>query len=143
MVAGGDPRRGRGIGGYLHVQGTFPRRLVLVVVAGEYHVDDELCSGGRRLGWLRDSSERAAKDKLMLALAYWVLEGVTDGVWAPETAGANRGGGRGGSGRPELGEETSSRSSGWLGRALVRCRGGACSRVSSGALFIGSPRRWP
>ena len=32
--------------------------------------------------------------------------------------GANRGGGRGGSGRPELGEETSSRSSGWLGRVL-------------------------
>ena len=57
--------------------------------------------------------------------------------------GANRGGGRGGSGRPELGEETSSRSSGWLGIALVRCRGGACSRVSSVALFIGGPRRWP
>ena len=57
--------------------------------------------------------------------------------------GANRGGGRGGSGRPELGEETSSRSSWWLGRALVRCRGGACSRVSSGAVFIGGPRRLP
>ena len=90
MVAGGDPRRGRGIGGYLRVQGTFPRRLVVVVVAGEYHVDGELCSGGRRLGWSRDSSERAAKDKLMLALAYWVLEGVTEGVWAPETASPER-----------------------------------------------------
>ena len=90
MVAGGDPRRGRGIGGYLRVQGTFPRRLVVVVVAGEYHVDGELCSGGRRLGWSRDSSERAVKDKLMLALAYWVLEGVTDGVWAPETASPER-----------------------------------------------------
>ena len=39
MVAGSDPRRGRGIGGYLRVQGTFPRRLVVVVVAGEYHVE--------------------------------------------------------------------------------------------------------
>ena len=26
----------------------------------------------------------------MLALAYWVLEGVTDGVWAPETASLER-----------------------------------------------------
>ena len=90
MVAGGDPRRGRGIGGYLRDQGTFPHRLVVVVVAGEYHVDGELCSGGRRLGWSRDSSERAAKDKLMLALAYWVLEGVTNGVWAPEAASPER-----------------------------------------------------
>ena len=62
----------------------------MVVVAGEYHVGGEPCSGGRRLGWSRDSSERAAKDKLMLALAYWVLEGVTDGVWAPETASPKR-----------------------------------------------------
>ena len=86
MVAGGDPRRGRGIGGYLRVQGTLPRRLVVVVVAGEYHVDDELCSGGRRLGWSRDSSERAAKDKSMLVLAYWVLEEAIDKIWAPGTA---------------------------------------------------------
>ena len=90
VVAGGDPRRGREIGGYLHVLGAIPRRLVVVVVAGEYHVNGELCSGGRRLGWSRDSSERAAKDKLMLALAYWVLEEVTDGVWAPETASPER-----------------------------------------------------
>ena len=60
------------------------------MVTGEYHVDGEPCSGGRRLGWSRDSSERAAKDKLMLVLAYWVLEGVTDGVWAPETASPER-----------------------------------------------------
>ena len=64
VVAGGDPRRGRGIGGYLRVQGAIPRRLVVVVVAGEYHVDGELCSDGRRLGWPRDSSERAVKIKL-------------------------------------------------------------------------------
>ena len=70
MVTGGDPRRGRGIGEYLCVQGALPCQLVVVVVAGEYHIDGELCSGGRRLGWSRDSSERAAKDKLMLALAY-------------------------------------------------------------------------
>ena len=65
VVAGGDPRRGKGIGGYHRDQGTFPRRLVVVVVADEYHVDGELCSGGRRLGWSRDSSESAAKDKLI------------------------------------------------------------------------------
>ena len=47
VVADGDPRRGRGIGGYLRVQGAIPRRLVVVVVAGEYHVDGEPCSGGR------------------------------------------------------------------------------------------------
>ena len=61
MVADGDPRRGRGIGGYLRAQGAIPRRLVVVVVAGEYHVDGELCSGGRRLGWSRGSSERAER----------------------------------------------------------------------------------
>ena len=71
VVAGGDPRRGRGIGGYLRVQGTLPRRLVVVVVAGEYHVDGELCSGGRRLGWSRDSSERAADIKLRRGLGSW------------------------------------------------------------------------
>ena len=90
MVAGGDPRRGREIGEYLRAQGAIPRRLVVVVVAGEYHVGGEPCSGGRRLGWSRDSSESAAKDKLMLVLSYWVLEGVTDGVWAPETASPER-----------------------------------------------------
>ena len=80
VVAGGDPRRGRGIGGYLRVQGTLPRRLVVVVVAGEYHVDGELCSGGRRLGWSRGSSERAAKVKLKRGLCSWQLERVTNGV---------------------------------------------------------------
>ena len=86
VVAGGDPRRGRGVGGYLRVQGAIPRRLVVVVVASEYHVDGELCSGGRRLGWSRDSSERAAKIKLRWGLDYWVQERATDEVWAPEVA---------------------------------------------------------
>ena len=71
VVAGGDPRRGRGIGGYLHAKGAIPRRLVVVVVAGEYHVDGELCSGGRRLGWSRGSSERAAEVKLKRGLGSW------------------------------------------------------------------------
>ena len=71
VVAGGDPQRGRGIGGYIRVQGAIPRRLVVVVVAGEYHVDGELCSGGRRLGWSRDSSERAAEIKLRRGLGSW------------------------------------------------------------------------
>ena len=62
----------------------------MVVVAGEYHVDGELCSGGRRLGWSRDSSERAAKDKSMLALAYWVLEEAIDKIWGPGTASPER-----------------------------------------------------
>ena len=71
VVAGGDPRRGREIGEYLRAQGTLPRQLVVVVVAGEYHVDGELCSGGRRLGWSRDSSERAVKIKLKRGLGSW------------------------------------------------------------------------
>ena len=71
VVAGGDPRRGRGIGGYLRAQGAIPRRMVVVVVAGEYHVDGALCSGGRRLGWSRDSSERAAEGKLKRGLGFW------------------------------------------------------------------------
>ena len=71
VVAGGDPRRGRGIGGYLRAQGAIPRWLVVVVVAGEYHVDGELCSGGRRLGWSRDSSERVAEIKLRRGLGSW------------------------------------------------------------------------
>ena len=71
MVADGDPRRGREIGEYLHAQGAIPRRMVVVVVAGEYHVDGELCSGGRRLGWSRDSPERAAEVKLKRGLGFW------------------------------------------------------------------------
>ena len=55
----------------------------------------------------------------------------------------NRAGGRGGARRPELGEETSSRSSEWPGVALVRSGDEACTRLSSGALFIGGPRRLP
>ena len=90
MVAGGDPRRGREIGGYLRVQGAIPRRLVVVVVAGEYHVDGESCSGGRRFGWSRASSERAAKAKLTLGLAHWVLEEAIDEIWAPGTASPER-----------------------------------------------------
>ena len=82
MVAGGDPWRGRGIGGYLRAQGAIPRRLVVVVVAGEYHVDGEPGSGGWRLGWLRTSSERAVKIKLEWGLDSWVLEEATDEVWA-------------------------------------------------------------
>ena len=86
MVAGGDPRRGRGIGGYLRAQGAIPRRLVVVVVAGEYHVDGEPCSGGRRFGRGWSSSERAAKIKLRWGLEYWVQERATDKVCAPEVA---------------------------------------------------------
>ena len=46
VVAGGDPRRGRGIGWYLCAQCILPRRWVVVVVAGEHHVDGSPCSGG-------------------------------------------------------------------------------------------------
>ena len=90
MVTGGDPRRGRGIGGYLRDQGTFPRRLVVVVVAGEYHVDGEPCSGRQRFGWSRASSERAAKAKLTLGLAHWVLEEAIDKIRASGTASPER-----------------------------------------------------
>ena len=47
VVAGGDPRRGREIGEYLRVQGAIPRLWEVVVVAGEYHVGGDACSGGR------------------------------------------------------------------------------------------------
>ena len=57
--------------GYLHAQGILPHRLVVVLVAGEYHVDGELCFGGRRLGWSRDSSERATEIKLKRGLGSW------------------------------------------------------------------------
>ena len=82
MVAGGDPRRGRVIGGYLRDQYTLPRLWVVVVVVGEHHVDGGPCSGGRRLGWSWISSGRAAKVKSKLGLAHWVLEVATDEVWA-------------------------------------------------------------
>ena len=90
MVAGGDPRRGKGIAGYQHAHNVLPQWWVVVLVAGEHHVDGGLNSGGRWFGCAWSSSERAAKDKLMLALAYWVLEGVTSRVWAPETASPER-----------------------------------------------------
>ena len=50
VVAGGDPRRGKGIGGYLCDQRTLPRRWVVVVVAGEHCVDGRPRSGGRWFG---------------------------------------------------------------------------------------------
>ena len=59
---------------------------MVVVVAGEYHVDDEPCSGGRWFGRGWSSSERAAKIKLRWGLDYWVQERATDEVWAPEVA---------------------------------------------------------
>ena len=52
--------------------------------------------------------------------------------------GANRGGGRGGTGRPESGEETSSRSSWWLGRVLERCSEGVGVVSELRVLFIGN-----
>ena len=64
MVAGGDPRRGKGIGEYLRVQRTIPRLWEVVVVASEYHVGGDACSGGRRFGRSWNSSERAAEVEL-------------------------------------------------------------------------------
>ena len=86
MVAGGDPRRGREIGEYLHAQGAIPRRLVVVVVAGEHCVDGGPCSDGRWFGRRWSSPERAARIKLRGGLDYWVQERATDEVWAPEMA---------------------------------------------------------
>ena len=71
MVADGDPRRGKVIGGYLRAQCTFPRRWVVVEVAGEHHVDGGPCSGGRRFGWSWILPERAAGVKLKWGLASW------------------------------------------------------------------------
>ena len=47
VVAGGDPRQGREIRVYLRDQGAIPRLWKVVVVAGEYHVGGDACSGGR------------------------------------------------------------------------------------------------
>src|SRR3954469_11051927 len=69
-IAGGDPRRCRGIGGYLRAQGAIPRRLVVVVVTGEHHVDGGSCSGGRRFGRGWSSPERAASIELRWGLEY-------------------------------------------------------------------------
>ena len=90
MVAGGDPRRGRVIGGYLRDQYTLPRLWVVVVVAGEYHVDGGPCFGGWWLGWRWISLGRAAKAKLTLGLAHWVLEEAIDEIRAPGTASPER-----------------------------------------------------
>ena len=54
---------------------------MVVVVAGEYHVDGGPCSGGRRLGWSWISSGRAAEVKLKPGLDHWVHEKTTDEVW--------------------------------------------------------------
>ena len=86
VVAGGDPRRGKGIGGYQCAHRVLPQRWVVVLVAGEQHVDGGLNSGGRWFGHGWSSSERAAKIKLRWGLDYWVQERATDEVWAPEVA---------------------------------------------------------
>ena len=72
VVAGGDPRRGKGIGGYQRAHRVLPQRWVVVLVAGEQHVDGGLNSGGRWFGRGWSSSERTAKAKLMRGLEYWV-----------------------------------------------------------------------
>ena len=86
MVAGGDPRRGKGIGGYQRAHRVLPQWWVVVLVAGEHHVDGGPGSGGRRFerGWL--SPESAAKGKLKWGLDSWMLEGVADEVRMPGTA---------------------------------------------------------
>ena len=71
MVAGGDPRRSKVIGGYLQDQCTVPRLWVVVVVAGEHCVDGGPCSGGQRFGQLWISPEGAVGVKLKWGLAYW------------------------------------------------------------------------
>ena len=70
VVSDGDPRRGRGIGGYLRDQCTFPRLWVVVEVAGEHCVDGGPCSGGRRFGQSWISPKGAAVFKLKWGLAY-------------------------------------------------------------------------
>ena len=70
VVAGGDPRRGREIGEYLCAQGAIPRLWEVVVVAREYHVGGDACSGGRWFGWSWISPERAAWPKLSWGLSY-------------------------------------------------------------------------
>ena len=86
VVAGGDPRRGMGSRGYQFAHRVLPQRWVVVLVAGEQHVDGGLNSGGRWFGRGWSSSERAAKIKLRWGLDYWVQERATDEVWAPEVA---------------------------------------------------------
>ena len=68
------------------ISGHSRLRWVVVLVAGEHHVDGGLNSGGRWFGRGWSSSERAAKIKLRWGLDYWVQERATDEVWAPEVA---------------------------------------------------------
>ena len=72
MVAGGDPRRGRGSGWYLRTHGALPRLWVVELVVGEHHVDGGLHSGGRWFGRWWISPGRAADVKLRLGLEEWV-----------------------------------------------------------------------
>ena len=72
MVAGVDPRWGRGIGGYLRVQGVLPRRGVVDLAVGEHDVDGDLISGGRWFGRGWNSPVVAANFKLVRGSEMWM-----------------------------------------------------------------------
>ena len=72
VVTGGDPWRGRGIGGYLRVHGALPRLWVVELAVGKHHVDGGLHSGGQRFGWWWILPRRAAGPKLRLGSEEWV-----------------------------------------------------------------------
>ena len=77
MIVGVDPRRARGGKGYLQLHGGLPRRTVVELGAGEPHVDGELISGGRRLGWSWTSSEKVSGVKLSWGLGLGGCQGAT------------------------------------------------------------------
>ena len=86
VVAGCDPRSGRGKGGYLRVHWGLPHLWVVELVVGEHHVNGGLNSGGRWFGRCWISSGRATKVELKLGLEYWVHQRAADAVWEAEVA---------------------------------------------------------
>ena len=85
MIAGVDPLRDRGGEWYLWLHSGLPRRTVVELGVGEPHVDGDLVSGERRLGWSWTSSEKAPGMKLKWNLG---LGGCQDAT--PESTAAEK-----------------------------------------------------
>src|SRR3954468_16970954 len=72
VVAGGDPRRGRGVGGYQRVHRVLPHLWVVELSVSDHHVDGGPNSGGRWFGRGWFCPNRAARFKLGRGLEVWV-----------------------------------------------------------------------
>ena len=72
VVAGGDPWRGKGIGGYQCVHRVHSHLWAVELSVGEHHVNDGLNSGGWWFGRWWISPGRAANIELGLGFEHWV-----------------------------------------------------------------------